>query len=107
MILIKKKEFNNISLEKKDIEITKKINEFIKLISSCNNCNKLENNLEKFLVNCKKNNIQDLIINIKNNIKEDEISLLKDSQEYESYIIKNVFKIIVPSFSQDNVFFKS
>ena len=53
----KKKEFNNVSLEQKDIENTKKINEFIKLLSSCNNCNKLENNLEKLLVNFKKNNI--------------------------------------------------
>ena len=96
----KKKEFNNISLEKKDIEITKKINEFIKLISSYKNYNKVENNLE-LLGNCKKNNIQDIIIIIKNKIKEDEKLLLKDKQEYESYIIKNVFKTIVPSFSQD------
>ena len=46
------------------------------------------------------NNIEGLIFKIKTNINKDNDKLLK-SEEYEKYIIKEVFKRIVPIFCQD------
>ena len=87
-------------LEEKDIEIAEKISEFIDLISSFNKEKKLKLDLEKLLINCKQHNIEGLIFKIKSELKNDN-NLDKDAQEYETYIINEVFKKIVPTFCQD------
>ena len=89
-----------IILEERDLEIAKKISNYIKLISSFNNNPKLRIDLDKLLINCRLNNIEGLIFKIKTNIHKDNDKLLK-SEEYEKYIIKEVFKRIVPIFCQD------
>ena len=91
----------NMLLEEKDIEIAKKIIEYIDLISSYNNNDKLKIDLEKHLINCKQHNIEGLIFKIKNDKeKEKELSKL-EGQEYEDYMIKEILNIIVPTFCQD------
>ena len=91
----------NMLLKEKDIEIAKKITEFIDLISSFNNNNKLKIDLEKLLINCKQHNIEGLIFKIKNDRKNKNEELNANSPEYEDNIIKEVFKKIVPTFCQD------
>ena len=89
-------------LEEKDIEIAKKINEFIDIISSFNNEKNLKIDLEKLLINCKQHNIEGLIFKIKNDlIKNKNEKIINDAQNYESFIIKEVLKKIVPTFCQD------
>ena len=83
-------------LNEKDIEITKKIIDYIQLISSYNNNTKLKLNLEKLLVNCNKNNIEGLIFNIKNNLEK-----INNPIEYEKKIVEGIFEKIVPTFCQD------
>ena len=89
-----------ILLEEKDIEIAKRIYEYISRIASFNDNPKLRMDLEKLFINCKLHNIEGLIFKIKNEQKDNEI-FQKDYPDYEINIIKNVFKYIVPSFCQD------
>ena len=83
-------------LNEKDIEITKKIIDYIKLISSYNNDKKLKLNLEKLFVNCNKNNIEGLIFKIKNKLEK-----INNAFEYERIIVEKIFEKIVPTFCQD------
>ena len=92
-------------LEKRDIEIAKKINEFIELIASFNNEKDLKIDLEQLLINCKLHNIEGLLFKIKNNLKEkmkDNQEFFKeDNPDYEKTIIKECLEKIVPTFCQD------
>ena len=92
-------------LEKRDIEIAQKINEFIELIASFNNEKDLKIDLERLLVDCKLHNIEGLIFKIKNNLKqnmkENEELFKENNQEYEKVIIKECLNKIVPTFCQD------
>ena len=83
-------------LSEKDIEIAKKIQDYISLISTFNNNEKLKLDLEKLLINCEKHNIEGLIFKIKN----DKL-IEKDDPQYKNKIIDEVFNIIVPTFCQD------
>ena len=83
-------------LEEKDIEISEKINDYIKLISSFNYNDNLKLDLEKLLVNCERHNIEGLIFKIKN-----ENIVKKNEPQYEIKLIKEIFKKIVPTFCQD------
>ncbi len=85
-------------LEEKDIEIATKISDFFYLISSFNNEEKLKIDLEKLLINSKQHNIEGLIYKIKNEKNNDN---LINEQNYEMFMIKEVFKKIVPTFCQD------
>ena len=91
--------FENL-LEEKDIEIAKKIYEYISLIASFNDNPKLKLDLEKLFINCKLNNIEGLIFKIKNEQKDNEI-FQKENPDYEINIFKNIFKYIAPTFCQD------
>ena len=91
----------NMLLEEKDIEIAKKITEYIDLISSFNNNKKLKIDLGKLLINCKQHNIEGLIFKIKNDKNKNEEWINKSILEYEENIIKKVFEKIVPTFCQD------
>ena len=93
----------NMLLEEKDIVIAKTIMEYIELISSFNNNEKLKIDLEKLLINCKLHDIEGLIFKIKNDKKdkENEEWIKKDDVEYEKNMIKEVLKKIVPTFCQD------
>ena len=86
-------------LDEEDIKIAQKITDYINLISTYNNNKKLKLDLDKLLINCKQHDIEGLIFKIKN----DNPKLLNDkgTNEYESFIIKEVFKKIVPTFCQD------
>ena len=89
-----------LQLEEKDIEIAHKIYDYISLISSFNNNDKLKIDLEKLLINCKLNKIEGLIFKIKNDNINNEL-FHKDNPEYEMNLMKEVFKKIVPTFCQD------
>ena len=91
----------NMLLEERDIEIAKKITEYIDLISSYNNNEKLKINLENHLINCKQHNIEGLIFKIKNDENKRKELNQKEGQEYEDYMIKEILNIIVPTFCQD------
>ena len=87
-------------LEKEDLDIISKINDYIKLIANFNNNeNKLKLDLEKLLINCKPHDIAGLVFKLKNSnpdmIKE------KGNEKYEEYIVDSIFKKIVPTFCQD------
>ena len=89
-----------LQLEEGDIEIAKKIYDYLALIASFNNNQKLKIDLEKSLVNCKLNNIEGLIFKIKNdNINNEKFA--KENPEYEMNLMKEVFNKIVPTFCQD------
>ena len=88
-------------LEEKDIEIAKKISEYIDLLSSFNNEKNLKIDLEKLLINCKLHNIEGLIFKIKNDQMKNNNNLENEEQNYEIFMIKEVFKKIVPTFCQD------
>ena len=94
-----------ILLEKRDIEIAQKINEFIELIASFNNEKDLKIDLERLLINCKLHNIEGLIFKIKNNLKEEMKEnpdfFKEDNPDYEKTIIKECLEKIVPTFCQD------
>jgi hypothetical protein len=82
-------------LEEKDIEIAKKISEFIEIISSFNNEKNLKIDLENLLINCEQHNIEGLIFKIKNSKEKknnNEPKEIKDEQNYEINMIKGVFK---------------
>ena len=81
-------------LEEKDIEIAKKISEYLDIISSFNHEKKLKIDLEKLLINGK----EGLIFKIKNEFIKSKVELEDD---YKNIIIKEVFKKIVPTFCQD------
>ena len=87
-------------LTEEDIKIAEKIVEFINLISTFNNNKNLKIDLEKLLINCKQHDIEGLIFKIKNNFIESKKSQNK-KLDYESFIIKEVFEKIVPTFCQD------
>ena len=87
-------------LEKRDIEIAKKIFDYFSLISSFNNNTKLRIDLEKMLINCKLHNIEGLIFKIKND-NENNGLFKEDNPEYEMNLMKEIFKKIVPTFCQD------
>ena len=92
----------NMLLEEKDIEIAKKITQYIELISSFNNNAKLKIDLEKLLINCKQHNIEGLIFKIINDKKKNQKEWIYiNGPEYEDIIMKEVFKKIVPTFCQD------
>ena len=93
----------NMLLEEKDIEIAKKITEFIELISSYNNNEKLKIDLEKLLINCKQHNIEGLIFKIKNDKMKKKDFIKNEGQTYEDYLIREILNIIVPTFCQDIV----
>ena len=93
-------------LDKRDLEIAKKIKDFIDLIASFNNNCNLKIDLDYLLINCKLYNIEGLIYKIKNtkiSIEENEKYnwMEKQGLEYEENLIKEVFKVIVPTFCQD------
>ena len=94
----------NMLLDEKDIEISKKIFDYIELIASFNNNQKLKIDLDKLLANCQDHQIQSLIFKIKNDLKEgkkeEEWELIK-AKDYEDIMIKEVLKKIVPTFCQD------
>ena len=83
----------------KDIEISKKISNYFKEISGVN-CKTLNINLEKLMINCEEHNIDGLIFKIKNDLK-----LKDDDPNYETIIIDEIFKKIVPTFCQDIMVF--
>jgi len=96
----------NMFLEIKDIEIAKKIFEYLRLIASFNNNKQLKIDLEKLLINCKQHNIEGIIFKIKNDLlnkkeKNKENWLNKEGIEYEENLIKEILTIIVPTFCQD------
>ena len=97
----------NMFLEEKDLEIAKKISNYLELISKFNNNKKLKIDLEKLLINCKRHNIDGLIFKIKNDILNDENKKLKENwiftegDEYEDNMIKKILLKIVPTFCQD------
>ena len=86
-------------LEKDEIEIAKKIKNYIDLIASFNNNPNLKIDLDNLLFNSRLHNIEGLIFKIKNNNKE--INKILKKEEYEKYLVKEVFKYIVPTFCQD------
>ena len=92
-----------MNIEEKDIEIAKKICEYIELISSSNNNKKIKIDLESLLVNFKQHNIEGLILNLKNDMIKKKLINPKceDPQNYELKIIKEIFKKIAPTFCQD------
>ena len=99
----------NMLLDEKDIEISKKICNYLDLISTFNNNKNLKIDLEKLLVNCKEHQIASLIFKIKNDIKikdkpkvedKDDFTII-EANKYEDVMIKEVFKKIVPTFCQD------
>ena len=93
----------NMLLEEKDIEIAKKITDYIELISSFNKNNRLKIDLDRLLINCKQHNIEGLIFKIKNDKKKNENKewIEKEGPEYEENMMKEVFHKIVPTFCQD------
>ena len=94
----------NMFLEERDIKIAKNITEYIKIISSFNQEKNLKIDLEKLLINCNQNNIEGLIFKIKNNLFKNKIKKeqdIDDNEEYEKIIMKEILKIIVPTFCQD------
>ena len=92
-------------LEEKDIEIARKISEYIDLISSFNKEKNLKLDLEKLLINCKQHNIEGLIFKLKNDLiqknNKKEENIQNDDPNYEVDLEKEVFKKIVPIFCQD------
>ena len=91
-------------LEEKDIEIAKKISEYIEIIVTFNHEKNLKIDLENLLINCEQHNIEGLIFKIKNRKekkKNNEPDEIKDDQNYEINMIKEVLKKIVPTFCQD------
>ena len=82
-------------LTEQDIEIAQKITNFINLIATFNNCKKLKFNLEKLLINCEQHDIEGLIFRIKNSYKDNK------NNDYELFIIKEIFKKIALTFCQD------
>ena len=92
----------NMLLEKDDLDIINKINDYIKLIANFNNKeNLLRLDLGKLLINCKPHDIAGLVFKLKNIypdiIKEKE----KGIEQYEEFIVDSLFKKIVPTFCQD------
>ena len=89
-------------LNEEDIKIAEKITNFINLISTFNNNKNLKIDLEKLLINCKQHDIEGLIFKIKNNFVENKKNKNKYKEiDYESFIIKEVFEKITPTFCQD------
>ena len=96
-------------LNEKEKEISKKICNFLELISTFNNNKDLKIDLDKLLINCKEHQIESLIFKIKNDLKHknrkineelDDPNLVKDKR-YEENIVIEIFKKIVPTFCQD------
>ena len=99
----------NMLLNEKEKEISKKICNFLELISTFNNNKDLKIDLDKLLINCKEHQIESLIFKIKNDLKHknrnineelDDPNLVKDKR-YEENIVIEIFKKIVPTFCQD------
>ena len=89
----------DIILGKGDLEISRKIKDYIDLIASFNNNPNLKINLDNLLINSRLHNIEGLIFKIKNNNEE----IIKNSGGggCEKFLVKEVFKSIVPTFCQD------
>ena len=85
----------NMLLEERDINIAEKIIKYINLIASFNKNENLKIDLDKLLINCKQHHIEGLIYKIKNDLQ------LKEGEDYEENIIKEILKKIVPTFCQD------
>ena len=84
-------------LDKKDINIVDTILKYLNDI--------LNNNFEHLLINCERDDIEGLIFKIKNdmiisNNTNKNHWIFKDNQEYETNIIKFIFKKIAPLFCQ-------
>ena len=94
-----KQEINfRMLLEEKDVNIAKKLYEFLEKISYLNNKIRTKKmDLKSLLINCGINNIEGLIFIIKNKLKIEQ----NDEKEYEKIIIKEIFKKIAPTFCQD------
>ena len=87
-------------LEERDLNIAKKISDYIELISSFNNNKNLKIDIDNMFINCRLHNIEGLIFKIKNEINLTEAKNKKDF-DYEEYITQEVFRQIVPTFCQD------
>ena len=85
-------------LEAKDIEIARKVSEYIMIISSYNNNENLKLDLGKLLINCEQHDIEGLIFKIKN---EKQIPKGIEGVKYEQIIIGKIFNKIAPTFCQD------
>ena len=89
-------------LNEKEKEISKKICNFLELISTFNNNKDLKIDLDKLLINCKEHQIESLIFKIKNDlITKNKMKYQELENKYEQYILTEVFKKIVPTFCQD------
>ena len=92
----------NMLLEKDDLDIITKINDYIKLIANFNNKeNQLRLDLGKLLINCKPHDISGLVFKLKNKNPEIVKEKEKGIEQYEEYITDYIFKKIVPTFCQD------
>ena len=85
-------------LKEKDIEIARKVSEYIMIISSYNNNENLKLDLGKLLINCEQHDIEGLIFKIKN---ENQIPKGIEGVKYEQIIIGKIFNKIAPTFCQD------
>ena len=83
-------------LDENDINISRKIDDYLKLISSLNNNKELKFDLERLFINREIHNIEGLIFKIK---KERKINY-KDPK-YEIILITEIFKKYTPTFCQD------
>ena len=92
----------NMLLEKEDLAIISKINDYIKLIATFNkNENKLRLDLDKLLINCKPHDIAGLVFKLKN--ENPDIVKEIGNERYEEFMVDSIFKKIVPTFCQDIV----
>ena len=85
-------------LEERDIEIARKVSEYIMIISSYNNNENLKLDLGKLLINCEQHDIEGLIFKIKN---DNQIQEGIEGVKYEQIIIGKIFNKIAPTFCQD------
>ena len=92
-------------LDEIDKEIVDKLYNYIRLISSFNDNEKdLKIDLDRLLINCERHHIEGLVFKIKNDLmkeKNEEEKKNFEGPKYESFVIKEALKKIVPTFCQD------
>ena len=92
-------------LDEIDKEIVDKLYNYIRLISSFNDNEKdLKIDLDKLLINCERHHIEGLVFKIKNDLmkaKNEEEKKNLEGPKYESFMINEALKRIVPTFCQD------
>ena len=89
----------SLILNDKDIEIAKRISEYLEnIISSYYNEKNLESNYEKLLINYDENFIEGLLFKIKQIIGNKGMEKNINNEEYENMIVKLIFKKIAPTF---------